>query len=142
MTTVEGEPEYFMEMCDRFRTSGKLRILSFQTPDKVIAMEIWVRGGDGFYLLKISYDENYARFGPGVLMQTAAFRFFHDHTDADWIDTCTAADNKLLMRLYPERKKIEMLSIVLGRNLIDRAVVAAFVLLRPLHKRMYRNRKM
>jgi Acetyltransferase (GNAT) domain len=140
MATVPGEPEYFTEMCERFRATGRIYILGYQTSAELVAMEVWIRGGDGFFLMKISYDERYSRFGPGVLMQTDAIRYFHQ-TDANWIDTCTSAGNELLMRLYPGRRKMEMLSIVLGRNPLDRLVIWLFVTLRPLHRRIHDRKK-
>jgi hypothetical protein len=101
-------------------------------------MEIWLRGGDGLFLMKISFDEKYKRFGPGVLLQISAMHYFHSQTDAMWIDTCTSPDNELLLRLYPDRRRIESLFIVLGRSLVDRAVIWAFIAARPLHHRMFR----
>ena len=137
MSTVPGEPEYFVDMCSRFADKGRLHVLSLQAGDKAVAMEIWVRGGDGLFLMKISYDERYKRFGPGVLLQMEAMRYFHEKTDASWIDTCTSEGNDLLLRLYPARRKVEMLAIILGPSMVDRSVVAGFVAARPLHNRWY-----
>src|SRR5208282_1528650 len=66
MTTVPGEPEYFTDMCKRFLAAGRLHVLTLEVGGRTVAMEIWVRGGEGLFLIKISYDEEYARFGPGV----------------------------------------------------------------------------
>lgn len=140
MAGVPGEPEWFTDMCRRLSAAGRLHILSLEVSDQTVAMEIWVRGGEGLFLIKISYDEQYAEFGPGVLLQTAAMQEFHDHTDAQWIDTCTSKGNEILLRLYPERRQIESLFIVLGRSVIDRAAVRAFLAARPLHRRLYQLR--
>jgi CelD/BcsL family acetyltransferase involved in cellulose biosynthesis len=137
MTTVPGEPEYFVDMCRRFEAEGRLHVLSLQAGDTALAMEIWVRGGDGLFLMKISYDERYKRYGPGVLLQMEAMKYFHEKTDASWIDTCTSAGNDLLLRLYPARRKVEMLAVILGPSPVDRAVVAGFVAARPIHNRWY-----
>lgn len=66
-----------------------------------------------------------------------AWRVLHDHTDASWIDTCSSEGNDLLLRLYPGRRNVEMLSIILEPSLLDRAVVAGFMATRPLHRRWY-----
>ncbi|MFZ0666790.1 MAG: GNAT family N-acetyltransferase [Acidimicrobiales bacterium] len=137
MATVPGEPEYFVDMCRRFADSGRLHVLALMAGDKTLAMEIWIRGGVGLFMIKISYDERYKRFGPGVLLQTSAIRHFHENTDAAWIDTCTSEGAELLLRLYPGRRSVEMLSIVLTSSILDRAVVAGFVGLRPLHKYLF-----
>jgi CelD/BcsL family acetyltransferase involved in cellulose biosynthesis len=140
MTTVPGEPEYFTDMCKRFSAAGRLHVLALEAGGRTVAMEIWVRGGGGLFLIKISYDEECARFGPGVLLQISAMQHFHDHTDAQWIDTCTSEHNEILLRLYPERRKVEALCVVLGRNAIDRTAVRAFMAARPLHRRYYQWR--
>lgn len=137
MAGVPGEPEYFVDMCRRFRQAGRLHVLALMAGSKTIAMEIWIRGGEGLFMIKISYDEKYKRFGPGVLLQTEAMRYFHNCTDASWIDTCTSEGADLLLRLYPARRRVEMLSVCLSSSLVDRAVVAGFVGLRPVHRRFY-----
>ena len=140
MTTVPGEPEYFSEMCKRFAEAGRLHVLALEADGRTLAMAVWIRGGEGMFLPKISFDEKYSKFGPGVLLQMDAIRYFHSQTDAMWIDTCTSPDNQLLLRLYPDRRRIESLFIVLSRSLVDRAVIRTFTAARPLHHRIYQLR--
>jgi CelD/BcsL family acetyltransferase involved in cellulose biosynthesis len=140
MTTVPGEPEYFSDMCERFASAGRLHILSLEADGQRLAMEIWIRAGEGMFLMKISFDEKFSRFGPGVLLQMSALQYFHWLTDAEWIDTCTSAGNALLLRLYPDRRRIESLFVVLGRSPVDRAVIKTFTAARPLHNRLYQLR--
>lgn len=140
MTTVPGEPEYFSEMCERFAKVGRLHVLALEAEGRTLAMEIWLRAGEGLFLMKISFDEKYSRFGPGVLLQMAAMQYFHANTDTTWIDTCTSPDNTLLLRLYPDRRRIESLFVVLGRSPVDRAVIRTFTAARPLHNRLYQLR--
>jgi hypothetical protein len=140
MTTVPGEPEYFTEMCDRFAKAGRLHVLTLEAHGQRLAMEMWLRAAEGMFLMKISFDEKYSRFGPGVLLQMSAMQYFHSHTDAEWIDTCTSPDNALLLRLYPDRRRIESLFVVLGRSPVDRAVIRTFTAARPLHHRLHQLR--
>jgi len=135
MTTVPGEPEYFKEMCSRFMASGRLQLLALQSGSQTIAMQMWIKGGDGAFLIKGSYDETYAQFGPGVLLHTFAIDFFNKETDSEWMDSCTGPDHKLLFRLWKSRRPIEMLAI--GSSKIDHAVVKGFMAARPLHRRYF-----
>jgi CelD/BcsL family acetyltransferase involved in cellulose biosynthesis len=137
MTTVPGEPEYFREMCARFAAAGRLQLLALQAGSQTIAMQMWIRAGEGSFLIKGSYDETYARFGPGVLLHTYSIDFFNKRADSEWMDSCTGKDHKLLFRLWKNQREIEMLAIVLGSSLIDRAVIKAFMSARPLHRRYY-----
>ncbi len=136
MTTVPGEPEYFREMCSRFMKSGQLQLLALQAGPQTIAMQMWMLGGEGAFLIKGSYDETYARFGPGVLLHTCAVDFFNKETDSAWMDSCTGPGHKLLFRLWKDTRPIEMLAI--GSSWIDRMVVKGFIAARPLHSRYYK----
>jgi CelD/BcsL family acetyltransferase involved in cellulose biosynthesis len=135
MTTVPGEPEYFKEMCSRFADSGRLQLLALQAGPKTIAMQMWIRGREGAFLIKGSYDEAYAQFGPGVLLHTFAIDFFNKETESQWMDSCTGPDHKLLFRLWKNTRPVEMLAI--GSSRVDRAVVKGFMAARPLHRRYY-----
>ena len=135
MTTVPGEPEYFKEMCSRFMASGRLQLLALQAGPQTIAMQMWIKGGEGAFLIKGSYDETYAQFGPGVLLHTFAIDFFNKETDSEWMDSCTGPDHKLLFRLWKGTRPIEMLAI--GSSRIDHAVVKGFMAARPLHRRYF-----
>lgn len=135
MATVPGEPEYFVDMCKRFAAAGRLHVLALEVGGETIAMEIGVRGAEGIFLMKVSYDERYRQFSPGILLQTDAMRHFHNQTDAQWIDTCTYRHNEPLLRLYPERRTIESWFVVLGQNPVDRLALRSMLAARPLHKR-------
>src|SRR5262249_18949753 len=132
-----GEPEYFREMCERFAAQGRLHLMSLVANGRTIAMDVWLRGGEGIFQIKASYDEDYARYSPGQQLHFRAQSLFHENTDAAWIDTCTFPNNELLMRLYPDRRRITSFFIVLGRNWRDRATMRSFIALRPLHRRVY-----
>jgi CelD/BcsL family acetyltransferase involved in cellulose biosynthesis len=136
MTTVPGEPEYFKEMSSRFAASGRLKLVALQAGPQTIAMQMWIKGREGAFLIKGSYDETYTQFGPGVLLHTYAIDFFNKETDSEWMDSCTGPDHKLLFRLWKDTRPIEMLAI--GSSRIDRAVVKAFMAARPLHQRYYK----
>jgi CelD/BcsL family acetyltransferase involved in cellulose biosynthesis len=135
MATAPGEPEYFTDMCARFRQAGRLHLLALQAGDQVVAMEVWIRAGGGLFMPKISYDEDYASFSPGIILQTEAMKYFHS-SGARWIDTCTSENNWTLLRLYPQRRQVETLAIVLGRSMLDQAVLKTFLAVRPLHRRL------
>jgi CelD/BcsL family acetyltransferase involved in cellulose biosynthesis len=136
MTTVPGEPEYFREMCERFAKSGRLQLLALQAGSQTIAMQMWMKAGKGAFLIKGSYDEAYAQFGPGVLLHTLAIDFFNKETDSEWMDSCTGPNHNLLFRLWKNKREIEMLAI--GSSKIDHAVVKAFMTARPLHNRYFK----
>ena len=137
MVTVPGEPEFFREMCERFSAAGRLHLPSLSDGNKTVAMIAWIRGGDSLFQFKWSYDEDFARFSPGLILHTEVMRHFQDETDADLLDSCTWAGNEMISRLYPDRRRITSYFIILGRSWRDQVVIRSFLKLRPLHRKLY-----
>jgi hypothetical protein len=109
-----GEPEWFREMCDRFRSAGRLLLYSLQVGDSVVAMQLMLRGGEGLFGLVTAYDEDYARYYPGTQLVLDAIDRFHEATDAQWLDTCTWAGNETWLRLYPDRRTVSTVLVAVG----------------------------
>lgn len=132
MATAVGEPEYLRDSCRRFAEADRLRVLALMADEQTIAMAIWFRAGDTYFGYKTSYDEKYARYGPGIQLQVASMQYFHDLTDADWIDSCTAPRNLMALRLYPDRRSAAWVFVPLSKNPVHRLAVRAFLMSRPL----------
>jgi hypothetical protein len=64
----------------------------------------------------------------------------HETTDGRWIDTCSSPQFEVLMRIYPDRRRITSYFVPLGRNPVDRLAVKAFMTLQPLHKKLHDRR--
>ncbi len=140
MATVDGEADYFREMCARFAADGRLRVFCLEAGGQTLAMQILVTGGDGVFGMKISYDEQFAKYSPGVLLHFDSMKACHETTDGQWIDTCSSPQFEVLMRIYPDRRRITSYFVPLGRNPVDRLAVKAFMTLRPLHKKLHDRR--
>lgn len=137
LATAVGEPELFRDVCRRFAAAGRLHILALMADQETIAMEIWIRAGDTQFGFKMSYDDKHARLYPGIQMQVAAMHYFHDATDAYWIDTCTMPHNQMALQLYPERRSTAYVIVPLSKNPVHRIAVRAFLIVRPVHRRIY-----
>ena len=120
-----------------FAAEGRLHILSLTDGKTTAAMIVWVRAGDTLLQFKWSYDERFAKHSPGLILHTEALRFFHEKTDAQFLDTCTWGENEMINRLYPDRRPITSYFIILGPSLRDRVVMRSFVALRPVHRKVY-----
>lgn len=139
LATAAGEPEFLHDLCRRFAAVGRLHILALIAGDQTIAMEILLRGGDTLFGFKTSYDEKYARYGPGIQIQVASMHYFHNATNADWIDSCTAPSNEMALRLYPDRRRAAYVFIPLTKNPVDRLAVHAFLKARPVRQWIYKQ---
>ncbi len=134
LATVPGETEYFRSMCERFAESKNLLLLALECGGQTLGMQVWLRGGDGLFGVKVAYDERFARSGPGALLHVESFDYFHEHTDANWADPCASADNDFLMRLYPDRTRISTLLFAL-RGPVDHLFVRSLPHIRQVRRR-------
>lgn len=137
MTTVPGETAYFRAMCDRFRDADRLRVYTLEAGGVICAVVLFVRARDGLMMLKVGYDERFARSSPGLQLHLDVIQHVHDHTDARWVDVCTYPGNQTLLRMYPDRTRFASFMVPLGRNPLDHGAVRAFAALRPAHKRLH-----
>jgi CelD/BcsL family acetyltransferase involved in cellulose biosynthesis len=134
LATVPGETEYFRSMCERFAQSKRLLVLALECAGETLGMQIWLRGGNGLFGVKVAYDERYARSGPGVLLHVDVLDYIHDETDATWADPCASPDNTFLMGLYPDRTRISTILLALAGP-IDHLFVRSLPFIRSLHRR-------
>ena len=69
--------------------------------------------GLGAYSYKTAFDEAYARFSPGVLLQREALSLVED-PQISWIDSCAAPDHAMIDHIWRERRAIARHSIAIG----------------------------
>jgi CelD/BcsL family acetyltransferase involved in cellulose biosynthesis len=61
----------------------------------------------GSFFFKPAYDERYAPFSPGVLLELETIRYLHRRREIEWMDSCTSPANDLLNKLWLDRKIIQ-----------------------------------
>jgi CelD/BcsL family acetyltransferase involved in cellulose biosynthesis len=139
MTTHPGEAECFRDMCRRFAGEDRLHLLCLQTSERIVAMQISIEAGAGLFLIKVSYDESYAHFSPGILLHLKAMEYFHSQTNAEWIRVCANPDNETMLKMYPERRctttPMVGLGGIIGNGLV-RALPTSDRIARPLFRRI------
>ena len=79
----------------------------------------------GAYSFKTTYDERYARFSPGVLLQRENLDLLA-REDIAWSDSCAAADHPMIERIWREKRTIARISIAIGGPLRRTAATAIF----------------
>jgi hypothetical protein len=67
----------------------------------------------GAFSFKTAFDERFARFSPGVLLQRENLAVL-DRADVLWSDSCAAADHPMIDHIWRERRSIGRLSIGIG----------------------------
>ena len=108
---------------DLFRASlhgaarrGKLERLTLFLDDAPIAMLVTFLTPPGAFSYKTAFDERYARFSPGVLLQRENLAML-DRPGIAWSDSCAAADHPMIDHIWRERRAVGRLSIAIGGRL-------------------------
>lgn len=93
--------------------SGRLERLALRLDGRAIAMLATFLTPPGAYSFKTTFDESFARYSPGVLLQRENLALLDDSAIA-WADSCAAADHPMIERIWRERRPIGSLSIAIG----------------------------
>jgi hypothetical protein len=91
----------------------------------------------GSFAFKIAFDENYARYSPGVHLEMANIEQVLAQPGLDWMDSCAIPDHFMINRLWTERRTVQTLLISTGRRFGDLAV-SLIPLLRWLKRKLVR----
>ena len=105
----------------------KLERLTLSLDGQPLAMLVNFLTGPGAFSYKTTFDERYARYSPGVLIQRENLALL-ERSGIEWCDSCAAADHPMIDRIWRERRAIGRLSISIGgtlRQRLFRAVLGA-----------------
>ena len=80
---------------------------------KPIAMLVNFITPPGAFAFKIAFDENCARFSPGVLIKIENLKML-DREDVDWTDSCAVEDHPMINSLWAERREIVRVTVPLA----------------------------
>ena len=137
---------WFREWYPGWAAAGRLVMLCLYAGDVPIAMQCYLRAGDGIFCFRTAYDEAYSKYGPGAMLIAGGTEYLLEHTDARWIDSSTDRGNAFLLELLPERRNLSTVLIGTGGKLDQRVVSALPAMtkvvgeLRQVQKRLARTR--
>jgi len=93
-------------------SAGRLDILRLTLDGRAIAMLVNFMTPPGSYSFKIAFDEDFARFSPGVLIQIENLKVL-EREDVDWMDSCAVEDHPMINSLWAERRTIVRVTVPL-----------------------------
>jgi CelD/BcsL family acetyltransferase involved in cellulose biosynthesis len=125
---------FFRETLRAAWAAGRLQFLRLDVGDVCIAMLVNFLTPPGSFSFKTVFDEAYARFSPGVLIQLENLKILEDPRIA-WMDSCAAEDHPMIDSLWTERRAILRVSVPL-KGLKRRAVYALCTGLERLSARL------
>lgn len=106
----------FRESIDGAARRSRLERLTLSLDGAPIAMLATFLTPPGAFSFKTAFDERYARYSPGVLLQRENLTIL-DRDEIAWTDSCAAADHPMIDHIWRERRAIGRLSITIGGRL-------------------------
>lgn len=105
--------QFFRAIINGAWHAGRLEIQRLSLGDKPIAILVNFFALPGSFSYKIAFDEDYARFSPGVLIQLENLRCLESE-GFGWMDSCAVENHPMINSLWAERRTIIRVSIPLG----------------------------
>jgi hypothetical protein len=126
---------FFLESVRGAFRRGRLMMLELRQGERTIAMKCNLLAGAGSFAFKIAYDEEYARFSPGVLLELENVRRLHARPEIAWMDSCATAGHSMIEGLWKDRRTIQTLLVSTGKA-SGGLLVSALPLLKWLRRRL------
>lgn len=103
----------FRESLQGAAKANRLELLDLSLDGKPIAMLANLMTPPGSFAFKTTFDEEYARFSPGVLLQKENLDLLA-RDDIAWCDSCAAADHPMIERIWRDKREVVRVSIAIG----------------------------
>ena len=137
LASSESDRRYFTEIATSAFRRGRLLMLGLNFDGRPIARRCAFVAGEGSFAFKTAYDEEFADFSPGAMLEMDSIRQLHALPRVRWMDSCAAADNLLVNRLSNDRKTIQSLAV--GSGALGDLVIAGLPLLRWTNRILRRS---
>lgn len=111
LASDEAGKAFFAGAARRAFAAGVLQFFRLTVRTRPIAMIVNFLERDAAYSFKIAYDEAYARYSPGVMLEIEMMRALENIRDLSFIDSCAAADHPMINSLWRERRRVAALNI-------------------------------
>jgi len=104
---------FFEQALTGAAAAGRLERLALRLDGRAIAMLANLVTPPGIYSFKTAYDEDYARFSPGMLLQLENLALLA-RDDVQWADSCAVEGHPMIERLWRDRRHIVSRNIAIG----------------------------
>jgi len=137
LASSESGRRYFTEIATSAFRRGRLLMLGINFNGRPIARRCAFVAGEGSFAFKTAYDEEFADFSPGAMLEMDSIRQLQTLRGVRWMDSCAAPDNFLVNRLSNDRKTIQSLAV--GSGPLGELVISGLPLLRWTNRRILKR---
>jgi CelD/BcsL family acetyltransferase involved in cellulose biosynthesis len=133
-TAIANRPEevaFYRTIAGAAHANDRLYLLGLFLDGRPIAMKMNFLCGGGAFALKTAYDEQFAKFSPGVLLELDVIDDAHKSGRFGWVDSCAKSNHAMIERLWIDRRAMQRRvvstggtwgNVVLGLTALARAV--------------------
>jgi len=100
------DAEYFRDITYTGFAHDRARLLSLDLNGNPIAMKLVFTSEEGGHIFKIAYDERYAKYSPGVLLELEDLDSWHAGSKIKWVDSGASARHSLYDMISNDRRVI------------------------------------
>lgn len=104
----EASLRFFEDAAREAHGRGQLMMFELSLDGRPLAMLCDFLAAPGAYAFKMAFDEGYAKYSPGVLMELECIPLRHGlkARGIDWVDSCAAPDTQVTGRLWEGRRTL------------------------------------
>lgn len=107
---------WFRAIVPAAAAAGRLDMRALDLDGRPLAMLVNFLCPPGGFSFKTAFDEDYARFSPGVLLQQANLDLLDDPR-IEWVDSCAAPGHPMIDSVWRERRALVWVNVPLtGRS--------------------------
>jgi len=103
----------FTEALAGAAAAGRLERLALRLDGRAIAMLANFITAPGAYSYKTAFDEAYARFSPGMLLQLENLTLL-ERQDIVWADSCAVEGHPMIERLWRDARRMASINVAIG----------------------------
>lgn len=111
-----AQKQFFVDTLKEAFRRGRLMMLALTFDGQPIAQLCNFLCRNGSFAFKVAFDEAYARFSPGVLLELANVEEVHRHAWIRWMDSCASPGPALTKQIWLDRRIIQTILATSGRS--------------------------
>ncbi|MFU8831719.1 MAG: GNAT family N-acetyltransferase [Wenzhouxiangella sp.] len=106
MALDPAEQCFFQTVMRQLFESNRLLMLRLRLDGRTISTQVNFSSGPGAFSFKVAFDEAYAKYSPGVLLELENIRQRLFKRDIEWMDSCTSSSGGTMDSLWCDRKSL------------------------------------
>ena len=113
LASAPGTRDFFSQALAGAAAAGRLERLALRLDGRAVAMLANLITAPGAYSFKTAFDEDYARFSPGMLLQLENLALL-ERPDIAWADSCAVEGHPMIERLWRGQRRMISRNIAIG----------------------------